>query len=102
MGHPHYLHPSQLYQSLIGFGAFALLLWLWPRRRFDGQIFWLYVLLEGVGRFLVDFSRYYEAEQIVAFGPVLLTQSQLLSLGIMVAGLLGLGIARRRAETVPT
>jgi phosphatidylglycerol:prolipoprotein diacylglycerol transferase len=52
------LHPTQLYESAGDF-AVALILWVLFNRRRDsnGQFFWLYVLLYGVLRFLVETLR---------------------------------------------
>lgn len=51
------LHPTQLYSALGNLAIFALLLWLYRHKKFDGQIFWTYVVSYGVFRFLVEFWR---------------------------------------------
>jgi phosphatidylglycerol:prolipoprotein diacylglycerol transferase len=55
------LHPSQLYLAAAGIGQFALLLALDKKRRFDGWLFWTYIALDATLRFLIDFTRYYDA-----------------------------------------
>jgi len=50
-------HPTQLYASATVFLVFLALLWLWKRRRFDGQIFLQGVVLYSVYRFLIEFIR---------------------------------------------
>lgn len=49
--------PTMLYEALFCLGLAAALTGLWPRRRFDGQIFWLYVLLYAIWRFGIEFLR---------------------------------------------
>lgn len=48
------LHPTQLYIAGSLFLIFALLWWLWPRRRFGGQIILLYGLLHGLARLIIE------------------------------------------------
>ncbi len=51
------LHPTQLYEAGGEFAIFAYLMWLSTRKRFDGQIFWTYVALYSVARFIIEFFR---------------------------------------------
>ncbi len=97
LGPDHHIHPTQLYQSALGFAAFLFLSWKWRRRAFEGQVFWLFVIFHAASRFLVDFTRYYEQDQLASLDGVALSDSQLLSLVLVVAGLLGFSILRRRA-----
>lgn len=79
------VHPSQLYSSGGGFLIFGLLLLLERVWNYRGATFGRFLLLYGVSRFTVDFSRYYEPEQIVALGW---SNNQWISMGLMLAGLL--------------
>jgi len=79
------LHPTQLYSSLEGLVVLLALLLYDRRPRRDGQVFALYLVLAGVGRFGIDFFRYYEANVYVA-GP--LTVNQIISVGSLLIGLL--------------
>ena len=86
------VHPAQLYASAAGFLVFALLL-LWERRPSgDGATFGRFLMLYGVARFLLDFTRYYEADQVLLG----LSNNQFLSLGIALTGL-AIMVTRRRA-----
>ncbi|MEN8007038.1 MAG: prolipoprotein diacylglyceryl transferase [Candidatus Krumholzibacteriota bacterium] len=76
--------PSQLFGSAGGFIVFALLLVLERFSNYRGATFGRFLLLYGLSRFVVDFSRYYEPEQIMQFG---LTNNQWISMGMMAAGL---------------
>ena len=79
------LHPTQLYSSFEGLLTLVVLLLYDRRPRREGQVFALYLLLAGVGRFSLDFFRHYEANVYVA-GP--LTVNQILSLGSCLVGVL--------------
>jgi hypothetical protein len=68
------VHPAPVYETLL-YGATFLVLW---RRRLtphpDGYILWLYFLLSGASRFLVEFVR---INPKIAFG---LSEAQYISL----------------------
>jgi phosphatidylglycerol:prolipoprotein diacylglycerol transferase len=51
------LHPVQLYAVAVNLVIFVVLLLAWRRRRFDGQIFWGYLILYAVYRFAMEFLR---------------------------------------------
>ena len=51
------VHPTEIYEALGNLAIFAGLTAFSRRKRFDGQIFWLYVLSYGVLRFVVEFFR---------------------------------------------
>jgi len=74
MGVP--LHPTQLYESagslLIFVGLFAYR----KRAKFEGQVFWLYVMLYSVLRFTVEFFRGDTERGFVHFGGFDISTSQ--------------------------
>ena len=51
------VHPTFLYESLWSLGLFAILTIYRPRKKFNGQIFWLYLLGYGFGRFFIESLR---------------------------------------------
>ena len=51
------VHPTQLYEAFGNLVIFAGLTAFYRHKRFDGQIWWLYVLSYGALRFLVEFFR---------------------------------------------
>ena len=51
------LHPTQLYDAANGLAIFFFLMWMKRGKRFDGEIFWLLVLLYSVTRFLIEMLR---------------------------------------------
>ena len=77
------VHPSQLYASAGGFIVFGLLL-LWERLDgCRGCTFGRFLLLYSLSRFSVDFTRYYEPDQVLALGW---SNNQWLSLILLVVG----------------
>ncbi|MFH1154644.1 MAG: prolipoprotein diacylglyceryl transferase [Pseudomonadota bacterium] len=51
------LHPTQLYSVATNLCLCLFLLWLEKRKRFSGMVFWVYILLYGTQRFLVEVFR---------------------------------------------
>jgi phosphatidylglycerol:prolipoprotein diacylglycerol transferase len=51
------VHPTQIYESLLGLAIFALLMLVRRRRRFSGETFLWFGLSYGVGRFLLEYLR---------------------------------------------
>lgn len=79
------VHPTQIYEILGSLGIFGLLVWvLAPRLTRSGALFWAYLVLAGIERFLVEFVR---TNTAVVLG---LTQAQVISIGMMLAGAAGL------------
>jgi phosphatidylglycerol---prolipoprotein diacylglyceryl transferase len=83
------VHPTPVYETL-AMGLVALVLWRLRNRLTGGLLFALYLLLAGTERFLVEFIR---RNDDVALG---LTQAQLISVAMVVAGGLWLLLAFRR------
>lgn len=51
------VHPTEIYESILDFGLFVGLAWFHGRRRFDGQIFALYLLGYALLRSFVEIFR---------------------------------------------
>ena len=51
------LHPTQLYEAANSFVLFLFLSWMEKRKTFDGQIFWLFLLLYSTTRFFIEIFR---------------------------------------------
>jgi len=56
-GHPEAVHPTQLYEALLNLVNFAVLLVVLRRKRFDGQVFCLYIINYSVIRYVVELFR---------------------------------------------
>ena len=82
------LHPVQLYEAVVNLAIFASLTWWWhPRRRFDGQVGLLYLILYSVSRVVLELFRGDEARGFL-FEPWLGT---LVSTSQATSVVLGLG-----------
>lgn len=86
-------YPTQLFSSAANLAIFIFLIWFYRRRRFEGQVACLYLLLYPVYRFCIEFIR--EPESM--WGPISSAQGYSL---IMFAAGVGLYIwLRRRARS---
>lgn len=74
------LHPAQLYSAFAGLAIFFILLALERYKRFDGFTALLYFILYSLGRFIIDFFRYYESQMIITG----ISQNQLLSIFVFI------------------
>jgi phosphatidylglycerol:prolipoprotein diacylglycerol transferase len=90
------VHPTPVYETL-AMGLVAIVLWRLRDRLTGGRLFALYLLLAGGERFLVEFIR---RNDDVALG---LTQAQLISVAMILAGGVWLTLAGRRGgRPIPT
>jgi len=88
------VHPFPIYEALFNFGLYLLLAALFKRRLAAGRVFATYLVLYGIGRFLLEWTRG-DAMRGFVLGGILST-SQLISLGLIVVGVgLHLWISRR-------
>src|SRR6266404_8068052 len=74
------VHPAQLYELVQSLVVFAILWALRKRHQPPGTIFYLYLILAGSMRFIVEFWR---VNPIVALG---MTEYQWISLALVVLG----------------
>jgi len=80
------LHPTQLYDSIVAWMIFFLLLWLGRRKRFTGQLCATFFVLYGATRFTTEFFRG-DPGRTELFGGAL-SLMQVVSVGLIVAGIL--------------
>ena len=64
------VHPTFLYESLWNFGIFIFLMLLERRRRFEGQLFYYYLLLYSFARFFIEGLR----TDSLMLGPIRVAQ----------------------------
>ncbi len=83
------LHPVQIYNSLANLAIMAILLLARPKRAFQGQIFALYFLVEGLGRVITETWRGDVDRGTGWLGWAWLSTGRLTGLAFM---LLGLGL----------
>ena len=85
------VHPTQLYEALGNLAIFAGLTAVYRRKRFDGQIWWLYVLSYGALRFVIEFFRGdYEKTYYLGF----FTTAQLVAGAMIVLALISLRLCK--------
>jgi phosphatidylglycerol:prolipoprotein diacylglycerol transferase len=77
------VHPTQIYESLVGLGLLGLLLWYRKRQKFRGEIFFLFAFSYGVCRYLLEILRD-DAER--GSIPPSLPEHILIPLGLVVLG----------------
>jgi phosphatidylglycerol:prolipoprotein diacylglycerol transferase len=77
------VHPTQVYDSLLSLALYAALAWLHRRKKFDGQVFAVYLMAYAVTRSLVETFR---GDYSAAHRHGGLTPAHLISIGIFAAG----------------
>jgi len=51
---PDPVHPTFLYESLWDFAVFFFLIWYRKKKKVEGEVFFLYMILYGIGRFWIE------------------------------------------------
>jgi phosphatidylglycerol---prolipoprotein diacylglyceryl transferase len=85
---PDAVFPTSLYESLVCLLLFFLLWMLRRRLTTPGLLFFIYAILIGLERFLIEYIRVTPKH---AFWGWSLTQAQLISLGFILIGMAGIG-----------
>ena len=75
------VHPTFLYESLWNLGLLMFMLWYRKRKKFDGEMLWIYLAGYGLGRFWIEGLR---TDQLILFGTGIAV-SQGLSLILVLA-----------------
>jgi len=75
--------PTQLYESFACLIIFFILLFAEKYKRFDGFLFWMFILLYSVFRFTVEYFRYYDTNFIYG----VFTVSQIISIILFILAL---------------
>ena len=78
------VHPTFLYESLWNIGVLLILLLIRRKKAFDGELFFMYLMLYGVGRFWIESMR---TDQLMMIG-IQLPVSSVLSLILIVISLI--------------
>jgi len=79
------VHPTQIYEALLNFALCGTLLWLYRRKRFDGQIFASYLVIYAVLRTVVEMFR---GDYAVHYLGGIVTPAQLVSAVILSLGVI--------------
>ena len=80
------LHPTQLYEAAANASIFLFLWWRFKHKKFDGQIFSLYLLCYSVWRFFVEFFRAHDESSLLWGGAI--STAQFISILCFLAALL--------------
>lgn len=72
--------PTQIYSSMASIGIFFILVWLEKRKRFTGQVFYSYLAIYSIYRFLIEYLRRGVTAQVLYAG---LTEAQFASIAIL-------------------
>jgi phosphatidylglycerol:prolipoprotein diacylglycerol transferase len=92
------VHPTQLYEALLGLLLAAICLRVFQRRAFAGQVLLVLSLGYGVARFFLEYLRD-DPERGAAFG---FSTSQLISLLLVPACATAYSLLRKRAQRSPS
>lgn len=82
------VHPTFLYESMWNLGLLLFMLWYRKRKKFDGELMFIYFLGYGLGRFWIEGLR---TDQLILFSTGL-PVSQCLSLLLACIGALALAV----------
>jgi len=95
------IHPAQLYSSLYGLIIFGLVLFLERYKKFDGFLLYIFFILYGISRFIVDLFRYYESSMVLfQLGKFSISVNQVISIVMILMGctLIYINLVRKKNE----
>lgn len=81
------LHPTQLYSATLIFSILIILLMFQRHKRFEGQLFFIYIILYAFGRSLIEIVRGDEERGYIIDG--ILTHSQFISIIVITLAVWG-------------
>lgn len=87
------LHPTQIYDSLLNLALYVGLAWLYRRKKFDGQVFAVYLMCYAVTRSIVEAFR---GDYSASHRHGGLTPAHLVSIGIFATGVVFFAVLRKR------
>ena len=88
------VHPTFLYESMWNFVLLIFLLIYWKHRKFDGEVFLLYMMGYGIGRFWIESLR---TDQLLL--PVLnLPVSMVVAMVMIIVAVVLIGMNRRKIK----
>ena len=93
------VHPSQLYLSAMNLVLFLVGARLFTRKRFDGQVASVLMMLYAVGRFSIEYTRGDDqARGVYSVAALDLSTAQWISLAVFAIGVILYGRQRKRPE----
>jgi prolipoprotein diacylglyceryltransferase len=94
-----HIHPAQIYSSLYGIGLFVGLHYLVKNRRFVGQAAAVFLMVEALFRWAIEYVRYYESEMHFEIWGMHPTWNQVVSYGLFAGGLIIYLVGMRRGKS---
>jgi phosphatidylglycerol:prolipoprotein diacylglycerol transferase len=79
------VHPTEIYDSLLNFCFYLFLAWLFRRKKFDGQVFSVYLIGYAILR---SFVEYFRGDYPVHYLGGIATPAQVVSIGNILGGVL--------------
>jgi phosphatidylglycerol:prolipoprotein diacylglycerol transferase len=77
------LHPTQLYEMVVELANCIFLVWLIKRKKFEGEIIATYMILYGIARYFIEFTRSESCgSEVLGF----MTGTQAISLLLIIGG----------------
>jgi phosphatidylglycerol:prolipoprotein diacylglycerol transferase len=101
LGHetyPAYVHPTEIYDSLLNFGLYLFLAWQYRHKKFDGQVFATYLIFYAIFRSFVELFRG-DYTPVHYWGG--LTPAQMISIGTIATGAILLWKLPRQRKEIP-
>jgi phosphatidylglycerol:prolipoprotein diacylglycerol transferase len=90
------VHPTQLYETALGFVMFVVLWRFRAHKHAEGWLFGMWMVFAGVERFVIEFFRAKDDRFVMGF-----TLAQFIAIAIALAGILVMAARRRTGPTVP-
>ena len=87
------MHPTPIYETIFAVLCFLFLLQLRKKELPTGEVFTIYLILAGLGRFIVEFIRFNER---LLFG---LSEAQLISVVMIIIGISGYVLISKYIKT---
>jgi phosphatidylglycerol:prolipoprotein diacylglycerol transferase len=91
------LEPTQLFEAAVELANFFILMWLFKRKKFDGQVLGAYLFLYGIARYFLEFLRDDPGRGVLFKGAM--SGTQLISIMLVIAG--GVLWTRRSTKAAP-
>ena len=92
---PYLVYPTSLYEASFGIIAFLFLWYLRKHISIPGILFCIYLILNGLERFLIEFIRVTEKYNIVGLE---LTQAQVIAILLIIIGSIGIFYLKKKGN----
>ena len=92
------VYPAPLYETLMGFSIFGILMGIRKLLKVPGYLFSIYLILNGIERFLIEKIRINKPYDLLG---AQVTQAEIIAMGLIIVGIIGFWFFRwleKRAE----